>query len=267
MTFSLFAPAFFRAIFLPPALFFTLLALGWAIGRRSPRAGRHLHRVTLVLAYVFSTPAGADLMVAPLEGLTAPLTAEAGRDAQAIVVLGAGRLRGPEYGNLSIPDYVALARLRYAAHLQHETGLPILVSGGGRFHDGNAGAEQSLGDGMARALREDFRTPVAWIEDRSDTTLDNAVLSRRILKAHKIDRILLVTDAMAMPRAAQVFARAGFRVIEAPTVFMWHRNPGSLWQQLPYVASFFPSTEGLRQSYYAAYEWIGIAWYRLRGVI
>lgn len=266
MTSSLFAAALFRALFLPPALFFTLLALAWAIGLRSPRADIYLRRATLVLAYVFSTPAGADLLVAPLEGMTTPLRAGAGRNAQAIVVLGAGRMRGPEYGNLSIPDYVALARLRYAARLQHETGLPILVSGGGRFHDGNPAVEQSLGEGMARALREDFRTPVAWIEDRSETTLDNAVLSRRILKAHDIDRILLVTDAMAMPRAAQVFARAGFQVIEAPTVFMWHPNPDAL-VQIPLVSSLFPSTEGLRQSYYAAYEWVGIAWYRLRGVI
>lgn len=265
MTTSLIAASVFRALLLPPALFFTLLVIGWAIRLRAPRAGCVIHRLTIVLAYVFCTPAGADLLVAPLEAMTAPLPAKGWQGAQAIVVLGAGRLRGPEYDNLSIPDYVGLARLRYAARLQHQTGLPILVSGGGGSPSRDPSAVKSLADGMARALREDFKTPVAWVEDGSDTTLDNAILSRRLLQGSKIDRILLVTDAMSMPRARQVFARAGFHVTEAPTIFLWARGSAIPWLQHQHALSFFPSAEGMRQSYFAAYEWIGIAWYGLRG--
>ena len=267
MTVALIAASLFRALLLPPALFFTLLVIGWVIRRRAQRAGCIMQRMTLAFAYVFCTSAGADLLVAPLEAMTAPLPTGASQGAQAIVVLAAGRLPGPEYDNLSIPDFVALARLRYAARLQHFTGLPILVSGGGRLPGRDPHARQSLADGMARALREDFKTPVAWVEDGSETTLDNAVLSRRLLQRSGIDHILLVTDAMSMPRARQVFARAGFHVTEAPTIFLWAHDPGFTWLQRQHPLSFFPSAEGMRQSYYATYEWIGLAWYRLRGVV
>jgi uncharacterized SAM-binding protein YcdF (DUF218 family) len=63
--------------------------------------------------------------------MTAPLLAPERAGAQAIVVLAAGRLqrcariRRPRHSRL-----FALARLRYAAHLQRRTGLPVLVSGG-----------------------------------------------------------------------------------------------------------------------------------------
>jgi hypothetical protein len=33
------------------------------------------------------------------------------------------------------------------------------------------------------------------------------------------------------------------------------------------AADFLPSPEGLRRSHYAVYEWLGLAWYRLREVM
>lgn len=256
MTPLLFASSLFRALFLPPACFFLMLACAWAVSKRWPRHGKFMTITTLALFLIFCTPVGADLLVSPLEAMTKPLTPgdAVGSNGQAIVVLAAGLLRNaPEYGDLNIPDYVALARLRYAARLQHETGLPLLVTGGDRFADG---VQQTLAAGMARAMREDFRTPVEWVEDASRTTQENATFSARILRANRIDHILLITDAMHMARARQVFLASGIRVTDAPTMFF--RN-----QKLQYL-SFFPSAEGLRRSYYAAYEWIGLLLYRLR---
>ena len=52
------------------------------------------------------------------------------REAQAIVVLGAGkRTHAPEFGGETV-NRLALERLRYAATLARETRLPMLVSGG-----------------------------------------------------------------------------------------------------------------------------------------
>ncbi len=109
---------------------------------------------------------------------------------------------------------------------------------------------------MARTLREDFKTPVAWVESESQDTDQNAVYSARMLKAAGITRVLLVTHAMHMPRSRQAFVRAGIEVVEAPTMF-YSRAKWSPWMLLP-------SASGLYRSFYAMHEWIGMAWYRLK---
>lgn len=248
------AASLFRLLVLPPAGFFLMLAICWLCRRRFPRFSKVLTVGTLVVAYVLCAPAGANLFVTPLENLAVPLATGSNTGAQAIVVLAAGRLSdAPEYAGSHIPDYIALARLRYAARLQHETGLPVLVTGGNRSDDAR---QDSKGASMARALREDFRTPVTWIEDNSETTAENASRSRVILQANGIRRILLVTDAMHMARSEAVFRAVGLQVIAAPTMFF-------RLDKLDPV-TFFPSAEGLRRSWYALYELIGLYWYRLQ---
>lgn len=243
-----------RGLILPPASLFLVIAIGLVLWRRRPRAGRIVAGTGLALLAFLSTIGGARLLVAPLEAMTAPLTAPERAGAQAIVVLAAGRVRrAPEYGDRDIPDYIALARLRYGAHLQRATGLPILVSGGG----GDAGDRSyAEADGMAAALREDFGVPVKWLEGRSRDTAENAAFSAAILRADGVKRILLVTDAMHMPRARAVFERAGLDVVSAPTMF-FGRQPLS-------IHAWVPGAEGMRRSWYATYEWIGLVWYRVR---
>lgn len=246
-----------RDLILPPASLFLVIAIGLALWRRRPRAGRIVAGTGLALLAFLSTTGGARLLVAPLERMTAPLQAPEHAGAQAIVVLAAGRVRhAPEYGNRDIPDYIALARIRYAAHLQRRTGLPILVSGGNGAGDAAGDRAYSEADSMAAALREDFGVPVRWLEGRSRDTAENAAFSAAILRAQGVQRILLVTDAMHMARARAVFARAGLDVISAPTMF-FSGQPLSLH-------AWIPSAEGMRRSWYASYELVGMVWYRVR---
>ena len=242
-----------RSLFLPPASLFLLILAGLAMWRRWPRAGRIVAAGGLAVLALLSTTAGAQLFVVPLEALTAPLQAPERSGAQAIVVLAAGNVyRAPEYGGRDVPDYTALARLRYGARLQRRTGLPILVSGGNRAEDHG----YAKGDAMAAALREDFGVPVRWIEARSRDTGENAVFSAALLRADGVKRVLLVTDAMHMARARSAFERAGLEVVSAPTVFFGRQRQS--------FSSWLPSAEGMRRTWYAVYEWIGIGWYRLR---
>ena len=246
-----------RDLILPPSSLFLVIVIGLLLWRRRPRAGRIVAGTGLALLAFLSTTGGARLLVAPLERMTAPLTAPERAGAQAIVVLAAGRLRhAPEYGNRDIPDYTGLARLRYTAHLQRKTGLPILVSGGNVGGSVAGDRASSEAEGMAAALREDFGVPVQWLEGRSNNTAENAAFSAAILRANGIHRILLVTDAMHMPRASAVFERTGLDVVSAPTMF-FGRQPLS-------IHAWVPSAEGMRRSWYATYEWIGLVWYRVR---
>jgi len=240
------------AALLPPLDLVLVCCAGILLRRRFPRFGSGLSIGALMLLVVFSTRAGALLLVAPLENRTMPLADARAAGAGAIVVLGGGRLaNAPEYGGADIPSYLELARLRYAARLQHETGLPVLVSGG--VPDGRGEPEA---ESMARALRGSFDTPVKWLESRSDNTAQNARYSADTLRAAGVRRILLVTDAIHMPRALGIFKATGLEAVAAPTM-LFSRDRLS-------VLDFLPDGEGLRRTHYALHEWLGLLWYRLR---
>lgn len=246
--------ALLRELILPPASLFILMALGLVLWKRRPWFARVLAGGTVAVFYLLCSGFGSAALVTPLENLTRPLDGAKDAGAQAIVVLGAGRIEdAPEYGGNEQPDYIALARLRYAARLHRETGLPILVSGGNGTADGRYKPKALA---MERALREEFAVPVRWMETASANTAQNAAFSTRILAKENIRRILLVTDAMHMPRSVMEFERNGMEVVAAPTVFF---GGGTMSLMM-----LLPSAENLRRSYYALYEWIGLAWYAAR---
>jgi uncharacterized SAM-binding protein YcdF (DUF218 family) len=112
---------------------------------------------------------------------------------------------------------------------------------------------------MARLLEEwNIPSTAIQIEGRSINTHENAILSFQILAPLGIRKILLVTSAMHMPRAAGAFRKAGFEVIAAPADFH------SGWGEGYFLEKWLPSAKSLVDSDTALYEWLGIAIYRLR---
>lgn len=208
----------------------------------------------MLLLYLLSTGVGAWLLAHPLEMLE-PVLASSPRalaPAEAIVVLTAGRIRhSPEYGGRTMPDYIALERITYGAHLARATGLPLLVSGGLLADDD----DEALALGMKRLFEYEFRLPVRWSEAVSRNTAQNATLSAAMLRQDGVAAVILVTDAMHMRRARRAFERAGLVVTPAPTFYV---------ESAPFNPTRLMSTiENLRRSHYALYEWCGLAWYWL----
>lgn len=239
--------------FLLPPLNLVLLALfGFMMARWLPRFGGFLCLLSLLMLVLFSTVAGSRLLVTPLEAHIEALSPEALSQAQAIVVLGGGRHQdAAEYMQLDSPNLATLGRLRYAAHLHRKTELPLLVTGGAPDEAGES--EASV---MARVLQQEFQVPVRWKEEASANTAENAALSANLLREAGIERILLVTDAMHMTRAQQIFRHQDLQVIAAPTYYHSH---GRLM-----LHDFIPGAKGFQLSYYALHEWIGLLWYRHR---
>jgi uncharacterized SAM-binding protein YcdF (DUF218 family) len=252
MSASWLATNIISAVLLPPLVFILPSMAGFLMRKRWPRFGAVLCIAPLLVLIVFSTGAGARWAAASIEGLATPLASAQASRAQAIVVLGGGRARNaPEYGGLDVPRPVVLARLRYAAKLHRETGLPILVTGG--TPEGSPESEAAL---MARTLRDDFAIEVKWQEGASDNTAQNAQYSAQQLRSAGIKRILLVTDAMHMARSVAIFSRHDLQVVQAPTGF---------YSSAPLSAiDFVPKAHWIEVTAYAMHEWIGLVWYRLR---
>lgn len=247
---SVLVSAIASAILLPPINSLLLCLFGFVLRRRHPRLSKWLTVLGVAILLVLSTRAGALLLVRPLENSYPPLAAVG--PAQAIVILGAGRLpSATEYGNTDQPSLIGLKRLEYGAYLHRQTGLPVLITGGSP--DGSAESEAAL---MARALKRDFGIEARWQEPASNTTMDNAILSAKMLHRDGIDHILLVTDAIHMPRAMDAFGATSLSATAAPTLFAARGQTR--------FTSFLPGAASLMLSTYAMREWIGRLWYLVR---
>ncbi len=146
--------------------------------------------------------------------------------------------------------------LRAAEVYRQGKPCPVLVSGG-------KVNPEAPGPTLAAAMRDFLlRQGVAEedliVEDRSTTTYENAVESCRLLEERGLHKIVLVTDAAHMYRAADCFRKQGAEVVPCGCRY---RATGMEWSPWAFVPN--PAAAGASQE--ALHEWLGTAWYRLRG--
>jgi len=238
------------AFLLPPLNLLLVGVLGLWLWHKRPPLARALLTASISLLWLLSTPFIAEALLHGLEGGPAVPDTKMSQ-ADAIVVLGGGTyFHAPEYGGDTVSKET-LERLRYAARLFHDTGKPVLVTGGSPAGNSIAEAEQ-----MKQVLEQELDVPVTWVEGVSNNTLENARLSRAILKQAGISRIYLVTHAWHMPRAVLAFKAAGFQVVPAPTAYTTRYRTDLL--------DFIPNARALHDSEIFMHELIGLFWYRLK---
>lgn len=187
--------------------------------------------------------------------------------AEAIVVLGGGvNPPGPPRPMAEMNE--AGDRLTYAAKLYQEGVAPhLLLSGGGVTVDGQQLYPEA--ETMAELLTlMGVPREALWLETESRNTYENAVESKRLLDPKGINRIVLVTSALHMPRAVAIYEKQGFDVIPAPTDYLvteedWALNTApNLWLQIYNLA---PTADQMDKLTDALKEYFGILVYGLRG--
>ncbi|HTY04820.1 MAG TPA: YdcF family protein [Rhodocyclaceae bacterium] len=239
------------AILLPPFSLILLAAFGLWLAGRHPRAGHFLIGLSLVVLAAVSTHVTSRLLMSGLVD-TPPIIPEELARAQAIVVLGGNYYRGAiEYGGTTVSND-ELQRLRYAARLARESGLPVAITGGSPMPGSESEAEV-----MRKALKEDLGVDTRWVETTSTDTIENASHLAPILKRDGIQRIALVTHVWHMRRARQLFAEQGFEVLPAPMGYNVTAPADTFGQ-------FMPNANALMWSGVAVHEWLGLAYLRLR---
>ncbi len=201
--------------------------------------------------YALSTPLVGARLLHLLESAPPTALATPAETPQAIVVLSAGLAASRSGGGADTVGHLTLERIRYAASLHRETGLPILVSGGV-----SRGGTVSVAAAMEDALTTEFRVPVRWVEDDSRNTYENAQFSAAILRRANIRTSYLVTHLWHMPRARKAFEGTGLNVVPAPAGFT-RTGPGIA------LGDLIPGTRALANSGYALHEMIGGLWYAI----
>ena len=239
---------------LPPSGPLLLVLLGLLLHRIRP--GRALVVLGALLLYLFSLPMVSYALMAQLQKNYWPPDLEGLGDAEAIVVLGAGYRSGAEEYSGETVNALALVRLRYAAYLHRQTGLPVVASGGAP-EQGPDDLEPRVPEAiwMAEVLQE-FGVESPLIEDQSRDTWGNAEQSAALLEALGIRRVALVSHAHHMPRAVWSFRQAGLEVVPAPTGAFVPRDTALS------LGSFRPQATALYNSWLATHEYLGILWYR-----
>ena len=115
----------------PPGVNLLIAVLGSVLWKWQRRIAILLLAGDALLLYLLSLPITAAALMSVLQPYPALDPKDlAGLQAQAIVVLGAGRYRNaPEYGEDTVSS-LELVRLRYAVHLYRLSKLPLVLAGG-----------------------------------------------------------------------------------------------------------------------------------------
>jgi len=237
---------------LPPFCFIALALIGLVVSYRRLRLGRRLIAGSLIALWIVSTTAFNGVFLDAMKWPpVSDLTPTSG--AQAIVVLGGGAsIKPPEYGGKDVVNARTLNRLRYAAWLQKQTGLPILAAGGRTQLENPIESEL-----MRSALENELGASVRWTEAESRNTYENARFSAAILSSNGIKRFYLVTESSHMRRAMEAFEPTGADPIPAPIEIFDEPNPLT-------IGSFLPSVTGFSVSYRITHELLGRLWYAIR---
>ena len=227
--------------FLQPSQLILISAVLAAVFWRRP-IGRKLAGVTVALLLLFGLLPVGNLLLAPLESRfgTPPRIA----DVDGIIVLAGS-------------EQVKLSEL-YSEPLLNEAGdrlttFLLLAAAHPEARLVHTGAFESqiartliLGAGVAPSR--------VVFEDQARDTCESAPATRELVAPQPGERWLLVTSAMHMPRSIACFRAAGWEVIPYATDFRTGSTPWS-----------YDVIGNLTSLDLAAHEWLGLAYYRLRG--
>src|SRR4051794_35679914 len=199
------------SLFIPPGLNFIALITAWVLRRSYPRLATAMFSVSMLSLLFLSSQFGTTALLDPLEKNYGEKSAAALPRADAIVVLG-GYLRTPNQRHNRAELNEHGDRLWFGAQVYRCGKAPFVLLTGGASE-----ATESEAAFAARMI-EQFGVPAnaVEIEQGSRSTYENGLYTRQLLRSKHVTRIILVTSAFHMPRAADVFRRLGFEVIAAP---------------------------------------------------
>ncbi|SBV37516.1 conserved hypothetical protein [uncultured Stenotrophomonas sp.] len=150
--------------------------------------------------------------------------------ADAIIVLGAAAYDAK-------PSPVFEERIRHGLDLYRQGYAPKLIFTGGF---GGAGARFSESQVARRyAMKQDVPARDILIESRSRTTRQNLIEAKRLMDAHGMRRVILVSDPLHMARALRLSDELGIDALASSTPSTRFRSFHTSWRFLAQEIYFF----------------------------
>jgi uncharacterized SAM-binding protein YcdF (DUF218 family) len=209
----------------------------------------------VLLLWLCSTPPVAYLALGSLEWRYPPAD-EVSPDAGAIVIL-AGTVHAadpirkrPELGPST------LYRCLHGAALHRANPDNLIILSGGRINGETDPAAAAVMDEFMRL--QGVNPSRILLEESSRDTYENAVETCKLLRTRGIHKIVLVTEATHMLRAEACFRKQGMEVSPSPCGHIAN-GYGFDWRDV------FPDVNSAAQVNIVWHEWLGLAFYRLRG--
>lgn len=207
-----FLSKFLPLFVLPIGITLVLITVGLVAKRR------RLVIAAAVWLWLCSIPPIADNLASLMESGAVRIPASEAATADAIVVLSGGRVVAP--GPARISEWSDPDRFFGGVELFQAGKAPLLIFTGGWFpYSPTAPLEGDVSADWARALGvppDRILTTGRVVNTLEESRAVSAIARDR---APPLRRILLVTSAFHMPRAARLFAAAGFEVVPFPVDF------------------------------------------------
>jgi len=221
------------------------------------RTGKVVISIGVVLFVLFSYGALPKLLLKPLEQQYPPISQLKDLPkVKWIIVLSGGYTYDPQIPVTSQLFHSSLFRLVEGIRLHNLIpGSKLILSGGPLF---DPVPESEIMANIARDLG--VRRENMILESVSRDTEGQAGLIQKIVGN---DRFILVTSAAHMPRSMALFRKLGMQPIPAPANYRIKESQGEKINP----AMFFLQVDGLEKSTTAIYEYLGLAWAKLRGRI
>ena len=241
--------------FLPVSVCIEVLLLGLILlwFTRLQKTGKVIVTIGFILLTGLSYGPVSEALLRPLESKYPPLlNSDQLTQVKWVVVLGNGHISNPQIPVTSRVLSSALYRLVEGIRLYRQRpGRRLILTGGVIFEP--VSHAQVLAE-MAQAIGVNKQDLV--LEQHSMDTKDEAHFVKALVGN---DKFILVTSAVHMPRAMALFRKQGMEPIPAPTDFLVKKGQGFG------PGIFFPGAGELVQTERAVYEYMGMAWARLRG--
>jgi len=253
-------PLFVYPLGLACLLLFTALLVAY-----NRKASAILVISALAILWLSSTTGFSDLLARSLELKYLP--PEEIPSAEVMVVLGGGT-EPAAYPRTTVELMGAGDRVLYAAQLYKEGKAAHILLSGGDIEWLDEGSTTPAEDMAAILTQIGIPQDALWLETESKNTYENALYAKQFLEEKEINKILLVTSAMHMPRAVALFEKQGFEVIPLPVDYSVTNSPIAAEGAEGFAAKFLdilPSASNLSLTTNAMKEYIGFVIYKLQG--
>jgi uncharacterized SAM-binding protein YcdF (DUF218 family) len=246
-------------LFLPVPLCLEVLAVGLILiwFTRKQKAGKLVVTLGTLMLLLLSNTSISDLLLRSLEYRYPPPAMTAGSSLRAtgvkyIVVLGGGYSDDPHIPLTSQLGEDTMVRVAEGIKLYREIPGCKLVFSAGSINQ--PVPESEVMSKVAQALGVGQQDVV--LESESRDTEESAKAVAPIVQK---DPFLLVTSASHMPRSMAMFKKQEMNPIAAPTDYLVKTDG----QGFPFA--FYPDAGSLKRSERAFYEYLGLAWAKIRG--